>query len=131
MGSTFTIHLFNATSETVKISLVDSKGANYEQVLLAVESWKRETDNIITVHIQPNTNYNQNAFSYSLNKEESQSEIVNWGLIIKRKLGKLVLVRSCHNDLKTELPQTCEQYYRNISTLNIDVFLNDNIKTST
>ncbi len=111
MGSTFTIHIFNATSETVKIQIQDSKGSTYEQVLLAVESWKRETDSAITVVIIPNAN--QNSFSYSFNKEETQSEIVNWGLIIKRKLGKLVLVRSSHSDMKSELPQTCENYYRN------------------
>ena len=111
MGSTFTIHIFNATSETVKIQIHDSRGSVYEQVLLPVESWKRETENSISVVVVPNSN--QNSFSYTFSKEETQSEIVNWGLIIKRKLGKLVLVRSCHNDMKLELPQNCENYYSN------------------
>ncbi|CAF3407413.1 unnamed protein product [Rotaria sp. Silwood2] len=79
-------HIYNSTQETVKICLMDTENKPTDAIILAGEIWSRETKyGCNTIIIIP-LNSNQNTFSYTLH--------YNMGLIIKRKLGKLVLIES-------------------------------------
>lgn len=90
------IQVHNATSETIKICLMDSKNRPTDGIISANETWKKELEDSsdpVSIMIIPLTP-EQNSFSYALYGIES--------LVIKRKSGKLVLIPSMNACPKTE-----------------------------
>ncbi|CAF4042299.1 unnamed protein product, partial [Rotaria sordida] len=100
MGQVVT-HIYNSTQETVKICLMDTENKPTDAIILTGEIWSRETKyGCNTIVIIP-LNSNQNTFSYTLD--------YNGGLIIKRKLGKLVLIKS-EQSLRLEMDVTLKSH---------------------
>jgi hypothetical protein len=95
MGQNPSTHIYNSTQETVKICLVDTKNLETTAIIQADEIWQKDTeDGWNTIIIIP-LNGNQNTFSYTLESKRS--------VIIKRKLGQLILIPSVDNSPKREM----------------------------
>jgi hypothetical protein len=107
MGNAST-NIHNSTGETVKICLLDTKNNKTDAVILAGETWSKDTETgWNTVVIIP-LNSNQNTFSYTLES--------TWSLIIKRKLGKLILI-PLNKDPKSEMDVTISGGIFTVATL--------------
>lgn len=94
-NNTLATTIYNSTQETVKVCLSDTNNHLSDRILVSGETWTRKTEaGWNSIGIIP-LNSNQNAFSYTLVHE--------WGVVIKRKLGKLVLIPSktsqCEKDV--------------------------------
>ncbi|CAF0824029.1 unnamed protein product [Adineta steineri] len=101
-GSTTDTSIYNSTSETVKVCLIDTDNNQSDRILSAGELWCRKTvDGWNTIIIIP-LNPKQNTFSYTLPNE--------WGVIIKRKLEQLVLIPAVSNSRKTEADVTMRSH---------------------
>ncbi|CAF0721905.1 unnamed protein product [Adineta ricciae] len=76
--------VYNGTTETIKVLLLDTNNRQSDQVIAAGQIWTKETESgSNTLNILPLTS-DQNFFTFTL---ESR-----FGFIIQRKLGKLVIL---------------------------------------
>jgi hypothetical protein len=98
-NSKFSVNVYNSTNEAVKIRLFDVNNTVFDVVLKAEESWSKEIPlDLCSISIVPLSEANQNTFSYTVHRNESNSSAV----IIKRKFDKLVIVPSSSSDRKKE-----------------------------
>ncbi|CAF4759678.1 unnamed protein product, partial [Rotaria sp. Silwood2] len=100
MGKDIT-NIYNSTNETIKICLLDTKSNTTDEIISAGETWGRKTNyawNTVGILL---LNSDQNTFSYTLAS--------NMSLVIKRKLGQLILL-PFDKSLKYEMDVTFESH---------------------
>ncbi|CAF2919834.1 unnamed protein product [Rotaria sp. Silwood2] len=112
MGKDIT-NIYNSTNETIKICLLDTKSNTTDEIISAGETWGRKTNyawNTVGILL---LNFDQNTFSYTLAS--------NMSLVIKRKLGQLILL-PFDKSLKYEMDVTLESHRCWDRTKGVDAF---------